>query len=118
MTLEAFISFASQLPASWSDYPFDQNTLTLKIGPKIFAITDTADFNAITLKCETDRILLLQASYEGVRPGYHMNKKHWITVVVNSDVSPTLIKDLIQNSYKLVFKSLNKNQKSLLQGIA
>ncbi|KAF2520043.1 MmcQ/YjbR family DNA-binding protein [Flavobacterium salilacus subsp. salilacus] len=63
---------------------------------------------SINLKCDPERAMELRVEYEGITPGYHMSKVHWNTVSVNSDVPLSLLKELIDHSYELVFKSLTK----------
>lgn len=83
-------------------FPFDKNTLVFKKKNKIFALANTLDFKFINLKCNPIESLELREQYPGVRPGYHMNKKHWNSVYVNQDVSDSLVYDLILRSYFLI----------------
>jgi predicted DNA-binding protein (MmcQ/YjbR family) len=67
------------------------------------------------LKCVPEKAQELRAEYEGIQPGYHMSKKHWNTVTINEDVSDSLVKELIDHSYELVFNSLpNKIKNEIL----
>lgn len=89
-------------------FPFDQNTLVFKVFGKIFALCNVENFDGINLKCDPEKAIDLRERYEGINPGYHMNKTHWNTVSINSDVNDTLIFELIKHSYNLVFDSLPK----------
>jgi len=80
------------------------------IGDKWFALSDVDDNEYCNLKCSPDYSLELQDRYNGIVPGWHMNKRHWISVYFNSDVSSEVFKHLIENSYKLVFKLLTKKK--------
>ncbi len=80
----------------------------------MFALTDVEGFQSINLKCDPERALELRETFQGVIPGYHMNKTHWNTVSVNEDVPEKLILELIDHSYDLVFKSLTKKQRDEL----
>jgi predicted DNA-binding protein (MmcQ/YjbR family) len=100
-------------------FPFDNDTLVFKVGDKMFALSSLLKWEqstpTVNLKCEPDLALELRASYDAVQPGFHMNKKHWNTVTFNQDVDDEKLKDLIDHSYNLVFKSLSlKLQKQLL----
>ena len=74
----------------------------------MFASTDVIEFSSINLKCIPDKAVELRERYIGIQPGYHMNKKHWNTVVTNSDIDDKLLFELINDSYDLVFESLPK----------
>ena len=83
-------------------FPFDKNTLVFKKKSKIFALANTLDFKFINLKCDPIEALELRDQFQGIRPGYHMNKKHWNSIYVNQDVPDKFIYKLIQKSYGLV----------------
>lgn len=74
----------------------------------MFALCDVDAFQSINLKCDPERAIDLRERYAGVKPGWHMSKIHWNMVEVNQDVSDSLIFELIDHSYDLVFKSLTK----------
>jgi len=85
------------------DFPFDLSTLALKVCGKIFLLTDiNAEVLSINLKCTPEHALHLRSRYPQITPGYHMNKKHWNTVVVDGSVSNALLKEWIDHSYSLV----------------
>lgn len=92
-------------------YPFDEYTLCMKAG-KIFALiaTDT-DPLRMNLKCDPERAIELRESYSSILPGYHMNKKHWNTIVIDGSLSEKLILELIDHSYDLIIKSLTKKER-------
>jgi predicted DNA-binding protein (MmcQ/YjbR family) len=89
-------------------FPFDKNTLVFKVFGKMFALMDVDVFDSLNLKCTPEKAIELRESFQGVQPGYHMNKKHWNTVLTNEDVSDTLLFELIDHSYELVYASLPK----------
>lgn len=89
-------------------FPFDEKTLVFKVGGKMFALCNVDEFQSINLKCDPERAIDLRERYTGVKPGWHMSKIHWNTVEVNQDVPDSLIFELIDHSYDLVFKSLTK----------
>jgi len=97
------------------DYPFDDKVRVYRIGEKMFALTSEEKPLRVNLKCDPIYALELRSIYEGVIPGYHMNKKHWNTVTVeNSDVNEESVKELIDHSYELVYSKLTKKQRELL----
>jgi len=92
------------------DYPFDEEVRVYRIGNKMFALTNESQKPlSVNLKCDPIYSLELRSLYEGIKGGYHMNKKHWNTVTLEaSDVDDETIKELITHSYELVYKSLTK----------
>ncbi len=97
-----FYDYCSSLDEVEETFPFDKKPLVFKKKNKIFALANTFDFEFINLKCDPIETLELREKYHGIRPGYHMNKKHWNSVYVNQDVPDALIYKLIQKSYGLV----------------
>jgi predicted DNA-binding protein (MmcQ/YjbR family) len=100
-------------------FPFDEVTLVFKVMDKMFALTGLDRWErgeeSINLKCDPEKASLLRAKYEGIQPGFHMNKKHWNTITINkSDVSEELLRELINHSYDSVVKGLSKKVKAAL----
>ncbi|CAG0995909.1 MAG: MmcQ/YjbR family DNA-binding protein [Bacteroidetes bacterium] len=106
MNIEEFRNYCISKKNVSEDFPFDEQTLVFKVMGKMFALCDTHLFISINLKCEPTFSDELREQYVGITPGYHMNKKHWNTVSVRSDVPDSLIYKLIDHSYHLVIKSL------------
>jgi predicted DNA-binding protein (MmcQ/YjbR family) len=103
-------------------FPFDEVTLVFKVMHKMFALTSLNDWEKgdqkINLKCDPERAQELRGAYEGINPGWHMNKKHWNTVTINSaDVSDDLVRELINHSYDLVVNGLTKKMKEELESL-
>lgn len=90
--------------------PFGGDTLVFKVGSKMFALTDIENFKSINLKCNPEDTIELRNQYFGITPGFHMNKKHWNSVQVNSDVPSKMICKLIDESYELVLNCLTKRE--------
>ena len=88
------------------EFPFDKNTLVYKVMGKMFALTDIDSFQSINLKCDPEKAIQLREAYEGVTPGYHMNKKHWNTIRTDGSIPDDLICQWIDDSYKLVVDKL------------
>jgi predicted DNA-binding protein (MmcQ/YjbR family) len=114
MNIEEFREYCLLKPATTESFPFDENTLVFKVAGKMFALTDLADTFSINLKCDPEKCLELREHYECVKPGYHMNKKHWNTIMVDSSVSDMLLMQWIDASYNLVVLSLTKSQRAFL----
>lgn len=77
----------------------------------MFALTDVDLFESINLKAEPDEAIELRERYPAVQPGYHMNKKHWNTIIMDNSIPDRLIKEWINTSYNLVRASLPKSQR-------
>ena len=97
------------------DYPFDEEVRVYRIAQKIFALTKDVHPLEVNLKCDPIYALELRSIYDGVRAGYHMNKKHWNTLTLEeSDVDDETAKELIDHSYELVYNSLTKKKREAL----
>lgn len=119
MDLETFYEYSLSPKGVSEHFPFDEDTLVLKVGGKIFLLSSLCAWEKgspkVNLKCDPEKAQELRAEYESIQPGYHMNKKHWNTISINEDVPDDLLKKLIDHSYELVFKSLpNKKQSEIL----
>ena len=84
---------------------------------KMFTLTDVEDFEGINLKVFPEEGVEIRDRYLSVKPAYHMNKKHWITVLMDGSVPDRLVKEWIDRSYGLVVSGLTKSQKSSLDGL-
>jgi predicted DNA-binding protein (MmcQ/YjbR family) len=89
--------------------PFGETVLVFKIGGKMFALASLDEVPArANLKCDPDLSLELRDRYEQVRPGYHMNKKHWNTVELETGIPDAELRKMIDHSFDLVAQSLPK----------
>ena len=105
MDLAEFREYCLSKPGATEGTPFGPDTLVFKVGGKIFAITALDESPArANLKCDPDLALELRDRYEQVRPGYHMNKKHWNTVEIEAGIPDAEIRKMIDHSYDLVAK--------------
>ena len=93
-------------------FPFDDVTLVFKVMNKMFLLTGIDAWEQgetkMNVKCDPEWSLELRGEYDSINPGWHMNKKHWNTVTLNSDVSDQFAFELIDHSYDLIIKSLSK----------
>ena len=102
-------------------FPFDESTLVIKVGAddkhKMFALFNVDNFEGVNLKCDPEKSIELRSQYDGVKPGWHMNKTHWNTVSPDpiSDVPAKLFWELLLHSYDLVKESLPVKIKSKLR---
>ncbi|WP_300602036.1 MmcQ/YjbR family DNA-binding protein [Niabella sp.] len=105
MNIEELREYCLQQPSVEEGFPFGPETLVFKVNGKIFLLTgldnDPLQFN---VKCDPEKAEVLREQYACVLPGYHMNKKHWNTIVVDGSVSNRLLKEWITDSYNLVAK--------------
>ncbi len=115
MNIEEYRAFCLNLHGVSESLPFDENTLVFKVGGKMFCAFGLNSFERINLKCLPERSLELREEYSGIRPGYHMNKKHWNSIYTNSDVPWKLIQELTKHSYELVVSSLTKKMREELE---
>jgi predicted DNA-binding protein (MmcQ/YjbR family) len=112
MDIETLREYCLGKPRSEEALPFGPDTLVYKVNGKIFLIMglneETLSFN---VKCDPDLAIELREQYDCVKPGYHMNKKHWNTIVVDGSVSTKTLKEWIDLSYQLVAKEAPQKMK-------
>lgn len=103
MNIESLREYCLSKPGAEETLPFGPDTLVFKVGGKAFLLVglDAEDLR-FNVKCDPDKALELRDEYSCVLPGYHMNKKHWNTIVVDGSVSNALLKEWIDHSYTLV----------------
>ncbi len=110
MNIGELLDFTLSIPAVEESFPFGENVLVLKVKGKMFL---AISLNSIPLqfnaKCDPERAISLREEYEDILPGYHMNKKHWDTILLNGTIPPLVIRELITHSYKLVCAKPKKN---------
>ena len=114
MNIEELRDYCLSKPHVTEGFPFDESTLVFKVAGKMFALTGLDKVPpSVNLKCDPERSLDLQEEYVQIQPGYHMNKKHWITVEY-SELATAFFYELVDHSYELVVKSLTKKLRSEL----
>lgn len=108
--------FALELPFTEPAWPFGPGCDVYLVGGKMFMLAMTLRGQPIlNLKAKPDNVLLHQEIYKSIGPGYHMNKKHWITVYGGDDISPELIEGLITDSWHCVVDKLPKRQQKIMR---
>ena len=104
-TVEAYIL---SMPTAKLDYPFGKDVAVYKVGEHMFAlIQEGSNPVQLSLKCDPQLAELLRSKYESVMPGYHLNKKHWNTMLLTGQLSWPEVQDLIRHSYELVKQANN-----------
>ena len=121
MNIEQLREYCLTKPGTTECFPFDEVTLVFKVGTadknKIYALASLEKTpQSVNLKCDPERAIELREEYEAVIPGYHMNKQHWNTVRLESDVHDKLFIELIDHSYELTLNSLTKKAQAIVRG--
>lgn len=115
MHLDALRQYCLAKPGATEDLPFGPDTLVFKVGGKLFALAGLEVIPpTVNLKCDPERAAELRERYADVRPGYHMNKRHWNTVGLQGDVPAAVIRQLIDHSYDLVVSGLTRRARAEL----
>jgi predicted DNA-binding protein (MmcQ/YjbR family) len=114
MNLEAFRARCLSKKGVTEETPFGDDTLVYKVMGKMFALTGIPDFTSINLKVDPEMAIEQREKYDAVQPGYHMNKKHWNTVMIDGSIPDKLIIQWLEDSYQLVVEGLTKKEKSAL----
>lgn len=120
MNIEQLCEYCLKKNGVTEDFPFDEHTLVFKVLGKMFALVGLEKWEngdkSINLKCDPDYAEELRAQYDSINAGYHMSKKHWNTVSLNStEISPQFLSELIDHSYDMVVKGMTKKMRESLQ---
>lgn len=116
MTFEILDNYCLSHIGATKEYPFDDTTAVYKVGNKIYALVDEeSNPPRINLKCDPYYARELREMYENVIAGYHMNKKHWNTVICDDDIDESMLFGWIDDSYDLVFSSLSKKMQTFVR---
>ncbi len=103
-------------PEAVEEYPFGPEVAVYKVRGKMFStLSETDGVARINLKCDPDEALALRDIFDTIKPGYHMNKKHWNTLILNGTVPEFEITRMIDRSYGLVVKGLKKSEQKALE---
>lgn len=118
MNIEDLRIYCMSKAGTTEEFPFDEQVLAFKVMGKIFALTGLDRIPpAVNLKCDPEQAIKYRESYDAVSPGYHMNKKHWNTVEIESGMDDQILKEMINHSYDLVVSKLTKKLKEELAQI-
>ena len=115
MTARALRKLCLGFPGAVEEFPFSPETSVFKVEGKIFAISALGRRPLdVSLKCEPGLAEQLRASHEAIRPGYHLNKRHWNTVVLDGSLSDAMVRDLVEDSYDLVVSAMSRVKREAL----
>ncbi len=115
MNIEEIRDYCLNKPGVSEGFPFGESTLVFKVMDKMFGLTNLDGDLSINLKCDPELAILLRERYSFVVPGYHMNKKHWNTILIHNHAPAELVREWIDHSYGLVAKSLTKEKREKLK---
>jgi len=96
-------SWCMEMPGAEETFPFNPETSVFKVAGKVFALSALGSEQLkVSVKCDPELGESLREQYEAIVPGYHLNKRHWITVTIGADADDELVRELIEDSYDLV----------------
>jgi predicted DNA-binding protein (MmcQ/YjbR family) len=114
ISLEAIREYCLKKKGVTETFPFNEETLVLKVMNKMFLLTDIYKTESINVKCDPELAVELRETYEEVTPGFHMHKKDWNTVDITGSLPPKKIYEWIDHSYDEVVKGLKKKDREEL----
>lgn len=113
MDIEMLRSYCLAKAGVSESFPFGQEILVFKVGPKIFLLTDLFSFPvSFNVKCDPEKALERREKFDAIQPGYHMNKNHWNTVIINGSIKDDLLFKMMDESYDLVLNSIPKSKRN------
>ncbi|WP_278034219.1 MmcQ/YjbR family DNA-binding protein [Flavobacterium nitratireducens] len=120
MNLEEFYEYCLSKKGVTEHFPFDQDTLVFKVGGKMFALSSLKQWElgkpSVNLKCEPELAKEWRLQFDAIQPGFHMNKNHWNTVAINTELMDSFLKEMIDHSYGLVLSGLTKKAQQEILG--
>src|SRR5215469_7129953 len=117
MDMEQLREYCLQKAGVEEGFPFGEGVLVFKVGGKIFLLADLAEGNSFNVKCDPDLAVELRERHEEVKPGYHMNKRHWNTVRMDGGLKTKEIREMIDHSYGIVVAAWPKKVREGLGGV-
>jgi len=118
LTLDVIKAYCLAKPGSSAGYPFGEGTLVFKVLDRMFALcSEDEQPLRINLKCDPDDALALRAQYSAIVPGYHMNKRHWNSLIMDGSLPENLVFELIDHSYQLVVTKMSQTKQRKLRAI-
>lgn len=100
------------LPGTCEDFPFGDAVSVFKVAGKMFALCRLQRIPLqLSVKCEPEMALALRSAYSAIRPGYHLNKRHWNTITLDGSLPDNLVLEMLEDSYGLVVDSLPKKRR-------
>ncbi|MCW3806102.1 MmcQ/YjbR family DNA-binding protein [Plebeiibacterium marinum] len=117
MNIEEIRNYCLSKKGTTEDFPFDDVTLVFKVMGKMYALTSLDQELSLNLKCDPEKAIELRETHSAIKPGFHMNKKHWNTVDIDGSLTPGFIQGLIDHSYNLVISKLTQKQQAEFQNL-
>ena len=117
MNIEEIREYCLSKKGAAEGFPFDEETLVLKVKGKMFAVIDLETANKLVLKCHANYALELREQYQAIETAWHFNKKYWNQIYFDRDVPDTLIYELIDHSYEEVYKKIPRKVKEACNGL-
>lgn len=115
MTIDAIRDYCLAKTGVSEGFPFGEQVLVFKVGSKMFALLNLVELpTSVNLKCDPARSVELRERYEAVRPGYHMNKTHWNTVLMDGSIPVGEVHEMIDHSYRLVARTLPRAERHMI----
>ena len=114
MTSEDIRNYCLSLKGVTECFPFDDDALVFKVMGKMFSLNSLLE-HTLALKCDPEKAVALREQYSAVLPGYHFNKRHWNTVLLDSNLPDKLIREWITDSYDLVVEGLSRKLREELK---
>jgi predicted DNA-binding protein (MmcQ/YjbR family) len=115
MDIETFREYCLSKKGVTEESPFGPDALVYKVMGKMFVLADLDLFESINLKCDPETAQELREKHPAVQPGYHMNKKHWNTIIMDGSLPDRLIFSWVDHSYQLVVDGLSKKKREELE---
>lgn len=118
MDIETYRNYCLNKKGVSESFPFDEEVLVFKVLDKVFALgsLDAVPLK-VNLKCDPDKAIKYREMYDEVKPGFHMNKKHWNTVNFHGSLEDQLLKYMINHSYELVVSKMTKKNRDFLKSL-
>jgi len=112
---DVLLQYCLSFPGSQETFPFGPETSVFKVAGKMFALSQLGRSPLrVSLKCEPELAEQLRQAHPAVLPGYHLNKRHWNTVILDGSLPEQMIKDMIEDSYDLVVSQLPESCRRVL----
>ncbi len=119
MNIESIREYCFKKPDVTESFPFGEETLVFKVAGKIFLLAGLNDIPLqVNLKCDPEKAIELREKYESVLPGYHMNKTHWNTIIIDGSFPQRELMEWIDDSYSLVVNSLKKTDRERINRLS
>lgn len=117
MNIEELREYCLSLKGVTEHFPFGETVLVFKVGDKMFCLTNLEGDFSIAVKNNPEKNIELREEFPAVKPGYHMNKKHWNTVEIDGSLSNDMIKNMIDESYDLVVMALPRKKQQEIKSL-